>query len=763
MNERRSRPFAFPVPTWPALALAVTLPLASPTALAADSVELHIEPQSLDAALRAFAEQSGVDLLYAPDLIRGRQAEGLSGVHTADEALRRLLAASGIVFERTAGGTYLLLAAENATPRGEVLPNMVVTATRTEREVLDVPASVSVVTAEDIARQHATKPEDLLRSLPGVDLTYMSGAASASIPVLRGLGQSFAGTTTQSLLNGMPIEPLAITRRYLWHLVDPEHIERIEVVRGPSSVLYGPSAMGGVINVITKRGSGDPFAKVNVGGGSHNSRSITASTGGSVGDMDIFLGASTYQTDGFKQLTETPAPWEAWYPSGYTDLAGRDSKEKKLNARVTWWAGENTDISAGVHYFENDGAVLGGHPNYRVEQEGTAFDLGLNHRYSGGQILKAKLALSDMSAPKRTFDENLWYGDGSLALVEYDREDENSISAEVQLELHPLPGNSLTLGSTWWDGKYETTSYDPAGTVTWEGQHKSRTYGVFVQDEHRFDRLSVTIGGRYDVYEHYDFEQNGTTRPDADDSVVTPRVAFNYRLRDKLAIYASAGTAYIPAPNSLKYRGGGIWLDNPDLKPETATSYEVGIKFQSAERLIEGSAALYHTTFKDKIAVAAIGAQQQFQNLGETQVRGLELELDSRVGERWRPFLNYTYTDSEITKNPSNSALEGNETANTPKHKFNVGLAYDSPQSINAQVIGRYVGERYYMDSNADNTRADSHFLVDTKISKTFRYGSGPEWTASFAVNNVFDGTGYGFWYERLDGRNYWLEVGTKF
>lgn len=758
-DQRRPRPHGLKRTI---LALALALPFGVQVALADTAIDFSIGPQPLESALRAFIEQSHVDLLYSPDRVRGLRTGGVTGVHEPADALQLLLVGSGVGVERN-GDAYLLVNAEAVTQRGELLPSIAVTATRTEREVFDVPASVSVVTAEEIERQHAAKPEDLLRSLPGVDVTYMSSPASAGIPILRGLGQSFAGTTTQSLLNGMPVEPLAITRRYLWNLVDPGQIERIEVVRGPSSVLYGPSAMGGVINIITKRGSGEPFARVSAGGGSHNSRSVAASAGGSFGDVDVFLGANTYQTDGFEQLTETPAPWQPWYPSGYTDLAGRDGKEKKVNARLTWWAGENTDVSAGVHYFENEGAVLGGHPNYRVEQEGMAFDVGLNHRYSGGQILKAKLALSDMSAPKRTFDENSWYGDGSLALVAYDREDERSASAEVQLELHPLPGNVLTLGSTWWDGEYKTTEYDPSGAVTWEGQHKSRTYGVFAQDEHRFDRLTATVGGRYDVYEHYGFEQNGATRPDADDSVVTPRVAFNYRLRDELALYASAGTAYIPAPNSLKYRGGGIWLDNPELKPETATSYELGIKFQSAERLIDGSAALYHTTFKDKIAVATVGAQRQFQNLGETQVRGLELELSSRLGDRWRPFFNYTYTDSEITRNPTDPSLEGNETANTPKHKYNLGLAYEGPQSLTAQAVGRYVGERYYQDSNADESKADSHFLVDTKVSKSFRYGSGPEWTASLAVNNVFDGTGYGFWYEKLDGRNYWLEVGARF
>jgi outer membrane receptor protein involved in Fe transport len=82
---------------------------------------------------------------------------------------------------------------------------------------------------------------------------------------------------------------------------------------------------------------------------------------------------------------------------------------------------------------------------------------------------------------------------------------------------------------------------------------------------------------------------------------------------------------------------------------------------------------------------------------------------------------------------------------------------------MTAQAIGRYVGKRYFDDSNADNTEAKSHFLVDLKLSKSFRYDTGPKWTASLSANNLFDKEGYGFWYEELDGRNFWVEFKARF
>jgi outer membrane receptor protein involved in Fe transport len=745
--------------------MALTLVFLPDIVYSRNLIEFSIPPQSLESAIHVFVEQSTVDLLYSPEMVRGLQTDGVNGLNDIESALRILLEGTGIEVERS-GEAYLLVVIGSSPPRDEKLPSISVTATRTEKDVFDVPSSVSLIESTEIERQHISKPEEVLRSVPGLDLIYTAGRASASFPILRGLGQSFAGTTTQTLLNGMPVEPLGITRRYIWYLLEPLSIERIEIVRGPSSVLHGPSAMGGVINIITKNGSGEPFVEASVGAGSHDGQSVTVSLGGSSGHFDLYLSASDYKTDGYIPLTQTPAPWEAWYPAGYVDLEDRDSESKNLNGRLTWWISEETDLSFSAYRFENSGASLGGHPNYRVEQEGNVFDGALTHRFPDGKVIKAKFAYSDMSAPERTFDEFTSGGD-SFDLAYWDREDEKALAVDLQLDLQPIPNNLLVLGGTWWDGEFSFNEYDTAGTEVMNGGHKSLTYGIFVQDEHQFERLTMTLGGRYDVYKHYDYESNGVGITDDDDQVFTPRVAISYRLQKGLALYASAGTAYIPAPNNLKYRVGDMWLNNPGLEPETSISYEAGIKLRNPISGLEANAALYRTLHEDKISVAAVGEQRQFQNLGETRVYGFEFDIRTRLGERWEPFFNYTYTDSQITRNPTNPSLEGNETANTPKHKANIGLLYQTPQLLTAQVMGRYVGKRYFEDSNTEMSEVKNHFLTDLKLSKSFGLvsgtESGPEWTASLAVNNLFDKDAYGFWYERQDGRNFWIELKARF
>ncbi len=662
--------------------------------------------------------------------------------------------------------------AGETTAKDSNQPMITVTAERTEKEALDTPASVSVITADEIARHSAQSPEALLKSEVGVDLAT-TPSASVDRVVLRGIPEGYSGNTTQYLLNGMPVDAVQIsTNRNPWQLVSTSDIERIEVVRGPSSSLYGANAMGGVINIITKRGSGEPFLRMGVETGSHDGQAYSLEAGGSFGDFDIRVSGRDFTSDGYRPILES-----SWGGSDY-DLSGRNSDTRHLNGRLTWWPTENREISAGVYHYENAYNWWGGHPNYRTDSDGTGADFLYSEAFTDTAKLKFKLQTLDSAYDYSSDNSYEDIPEDPLVMEDRYRDEEQATSAELQLEFEPLSNNTLIVGGSYSVGSWELNGEewwsDYPNWTPYSKSNKSKVYSLFIQDEMRLGGgWSLVLGGRYDSYRFYDIEVNGGDRSDIDDSVFNPRVGINYRFNKVASIYASAGTGYIPANPGLIYRSGGRWLDNPDLKPEESTSWETGLKFENAFGWLSGSLALFRTDYKDRITSVMLPGPVgtctgpwcwQYQNIAKLRVDGVELTLKGTVAERWHPFINYTYSDAEIRENPADPLTEGNTPAYVPRHKYNVGLEYEGAQDYLVRVAGRHVSTRYWSDRHFAWTEMDGFFVTDAKFIKRFRSnGNLPAMELSLAVNNIFDEEYSEFQSELADGRNWWLELSAQF
>lgn len=652
------------------------------------------------------------------------------------------------------------------TPKSTQLDEVVVTATKTEASIKDIPASVSVITREDIREKHATRPEELLKGLEGVDGASANAGGFPGNPRLRGLPGTFAGSTTQYLINGLPVEPALISNRQVWMLIPPQAIERIEVVRGPVSALYGPNAAGGVINIITKKGMGTPFVELSSGYGSQPSYRNTVSSGGTVSRFDYMIVGDYYKTEGYKPLPDaasTPAPWRDYYPEGYYDIKKRDSKDQKLYSSFRFRPTDDLELSAGFSYFESEGAWLGGHPNYRWGRRGNTADAGYRQRFSEAFELKAKVLHSSFKN-RSLYDENSMYGDGSLAFDSKDLETETAWDGELQGDIRFVKENTLTLGLSHNRGELKSTSEDNTYTQYDERKVKSTVSALYAQDQHKFGELVVaTLGMRYDQYKFHDDVRNGAAYPNSDDDVFTYRAGARINPSPDTSVYVSAGTAYLPALNNLKFRTGASWIDNPDLKPEKSITYETGVdrKIGSA---VKTKLAVFYTEYVDMISSITTGTQRQYQNVGEVQVKGAEAGVEAVFAEHWRPSLNYTYTHSEITKNPSAPATEGKRPSYTPVHKLNAAITYDNPRIILARIEGRYVGDRYYNNENTPDYRTGGYFVVDAKVSRTFATGDIlKDVTLSLAVNNAFDKHYAEFWFENAEGVNVWAEAALRF
>lgn len=650
---------------------------------------------------------------------------------------------------------------------------IVVTATRTERKENEVPASVTVIDADDIAGRSVESPEALLKNEAGVDLVITAGGVDHV--VLRGVPEGFAGNTTQYLLNGMPVDPVQIAgNRTIWNLISASDIQRMEVVRGPASALYGANAMGGVINIITKRGAGKPFIRGDLEAGSHDGRALGLQGGGSFGDFDLRVSARARHSDGYR-----PNPESSWGGLDY-DLAGRESESSRFNGSLSYWPTETQELAVAFHRYRQDDDWLGGHPNQRSDSDGTSADFLYRNELSDTTRLSFKLltmeSTSDVYADNRYED----IPEDPLVLEDVYEDREYSTSAEFQLDLEPLRNHTLVLGASvsrgTWKFKGRERYNDYPLWSPYSKSSKSRVLALFAQDEIALGRrLRLTLGGRYDRYRFDKIQMDGRDQPDAKESVFTPRAGLRYRLNDTYSLYASGGRGYIPANPGLIYRNGHDWLNNEDLEAERSTSWEVGLNFTGWGGALDGSVALYRTDYKNRITSASVTADgqlctgspcfRQYRNIAAIRAEGAELILNGRIGEHWRPFFNYTLSRAEIRENVAAPETEGKTPAATPRHKLNLGMTYTGSGGVDARVAGRYVSARYWSESNNDSTRLDNFFAVDAKLTQRFRLGGGkrPEMELSLAVNNLFDQT-YPEWRDELaDGRNWWLGIAASF
>ncbi|MFZ2266436.1 MAG: TonB-dependent receptor [Azonexus sp.] len=737
------------------LAVAVLLTCQAGSVLAGPNVSVEIAQQELAPALRQLASQAGVQIVHAADAVGSMKVKAFRGEMSVEQALGRLLQGSGLEFRRD-GDSYVIVAASRAE---QSLNEVVVTATRTERRIDDVPASISVITTKDIASQRPTVISDLLRNIEGVDVSNTASLAGSESVMLRGIGGSYGGSTSQVLLDGMPLESPITGIHYGMKTLAVQDVERIEVVRGPASALYGPSAVGGVVNLMSKRWQGAPGAEVQIGGGSHGSTLVSGAVGGAWDVADFRLSVSDYRTDGY---VAQPKP-DRW---GTRDLGARDGTDKKFALTGGLRPSENQEVTFGIRHSDIESAWLGGHPNYRIHARLESYDLGYRAEIGDWAVVKARYRKLQQKA-RAFFDADAYMANGDLSLAEFDNRTDSSDSIDLQADLRLARNNVLSLGYSYGQGKYTTTAdYTGAflGFPAEQTSSKSELTGLFIQDEHRFsEALSVLLGGRWDHYRFFGDSRDGVaTGKNSSDNVFNPRVGVRYRLTEAASVYATAGTAYVPALNSLKFRSGGVWLDNVGLKPETSASYELGANYRYGP--VTTCAAIYHTDYTDKIEVITVGAQRQFSNVSKVAVNGLEFAMEGSFSGGWHPYVNYTYTDSKIEENPGDLLTEGKRLQRVSPHKLNLGVTYAPSDSWYGRISGRHVAAYYFNDQNTADARNPAHFVADAKIGVNLPTGGfARKLELSLAINNLFDKRYGEQQYEYLDGRNIWLGLNARF
>lgn len=691
-------------------------------ALAEDKA-ITITAQDMPSALHSLASQTGIQLLFTADELKNIQAKEISGSMSVEEALNRLLEGTNYTYRATGSGTYVLQRKGAALMLNEVT----VTATRTERNVADVPASVSVLTAKKLKTKNRQNVYDALRDEEGLDFNEQPGVAHQVIPVIRGVGGSFAGSTTQVLVDGIPHD--SMSSNLMGHgglnFTAMQDVERIEVVRGPASALYGPSTVGGVINVIPKRWKGEPGVELEGSYGSHNTITAGVATGVAKERFDIRVSGYKAQTDGFVAI---PVP-NTW---GQVDAGPRDWKDNKFGLMAGFRPADNQEITLNVQTYATRSAVLGGRPNYRQDMDGQSISLGYHADLGDATRIKTVYRATDLK--QQTVTDNWAYGTpGDMSVANNYGRFTKATKLLVQADMRLSGNNQLTMGYGHDTGDYEDSDTD-VGMPTMTRGSKDKVDALFVQDEHKLDTVTLLGGVRYD---HLDFSpdtvdgvpKNGSGSVD---NVISPRLGARFHLSESTSMYASFGTAYMPALNGYKFVQPSVTrVDNPDLKSETSTTYEVGMN--SSMEGVALRTSLYRTNYKDKITLGIDPATtfNQWQNVAVRRVTGVEIALEGDLSGGWKPYVNYSYTKAE---DQETAGAEFKQATRVSPRKLNLGVTYEPNDVWSATLNGRAVSDMYFNNLTAAQ-HTGGYFIADAKVSATLP-GNG-KWEIFGACNNL--------------------------
>ena len=595
-------------------------------------------------------------------------------------------------------------AAQVATDTARIEP-VVVTATRNPLAIGDLPASVTVLQGADLRARGVTSVTDALREVPGVAVARSGSFQGVTSVFTRG-GQS---SYTKILVDGVPMnQPGGF---FDWSTLTTDNVERIEIVRGPSSVVWGSDAVTGVVNVITRSGRG-------------GARMMAAARGGTYGTVDGEAQVSHSST------AATYSVGVAHHHSNGIYDFNNSNGATVLSARADAAINEKTDGSFSVRYSDNvahyptDGA---GAP---VDSNAfsTASQLALNAKLT--RKLTSKLSLLGAVAASTHdggTDDAITQGGSSFSqtLNQITRR-----SAELRGVGSIGGGSILTVGGQVEEQSQRQHSQSTFGASVFSAKrHNSAAFAELVNTT---SKTTATIGGRVDDSEA--FGAFGTFRIAAQADVVR-----SARAR------ASAGTAFRePAFNEQFTTSAAFSRGNPDLEPEHTTSWEIGASYGDAVRL---QATWFDQRFVDMIEYtgAVVAPAPNYVNIAEATARGLEVELNHPPVHGVFFDLSFTKVDTKVVRASStagtSSLAEGLPMPRRPRMTGSARVGYTGFARLRSDVVVSYVGKRDDIDFGtfARDTLPD-YALVDLSSEYALPTRAGrPAIALTFRAANLFD------------------------
>jgi len=775
MNRLLTRPAPL------ALALALVFGTASASAqsgAAGTPMQIRIGAQPLASALNDWARQTRLQLAVQQDVVAGRTAPAVSGQLSPRQALERLLAGSGlfgrfegniVTVERQAAssGTTLGAITVTATTARETATSPVIgyvaqrsaTGTKTDTPLIETPQSISVVTSDFIEATGALRLKDALAYTPGINVSPWGADSRFDWTIIRG----FDAQTPGYYLDG-----LQLRNNNGWAIWQTENYgtERIEVLRGPSSVLYGQTGPGGMINVVSKRPTEEPLRELQLQLGDHSRRQVAGDFSGPVdADGKLLYRFTGLVRDARLEGSGLPndrvflAPSLTWKPSGDTSLTLlshylriRDGSSYGSFPEVgTLLPNPNGRFSPktyvgepGFDHFNQDQWMVGYLLDHRVNDTWT---LRQNVRYGSIKVdyrqvyNQADFAVVNPDDPAdpanfRVLNRFPFGSKESARLLTIDNQ------AQARLKLGDWQ-HTVLFGVDHQRSRNDQRTYN-AGTVSgidgydpvythdvvpgdpwFDARTRLVQTGAYLQDQVKWGDWVATLGGRYDsATATLDSHTDGSSTRISDHKF-TSRAGLVYLHPSGWAPYLSYSESFSPTAT----------IDpetNTPLKPETGRQYEVGVRYQPVDSKSRYSAAIFDLRRKNYITYTPDFLPKQ---TGEILVRGLELEAAFQPVKRMNVIAAYTYTPKAIVTASSTPSEIGKQMQAVSRNQLSAWTDYRFESGFRVGLGTRFMGSnRGYQESAA--AKVPSYTVFDALVGYELQH-----WSLALNLRNLTNKT----------------------
>ncbi|MBB0354371.1 ferrichrome porin FhuA [Escherichia coli] len=667
-------------------------------------------------------------------------------------------------------------------PAATIAARQSATGTKTDTPIQKVPQSISVVTAEEMALHQPKSVKEALSYTPGVAVGTRGASNTYDYLIIRGFAAD--GQSQNNYLNGLKLQG----NFYNDAVIDPYMLERAEIMRGPVSVLYGKSSPGGLLNMVSKRPTTEPLKEVQFKAGTDSLFQTGFDFSDALDDDGVYsyrltglARSANAQQKGSEEQRYAIAPAFTWRPDDKTNFTFLSYFQNEPETGYYGWLPKEgtveplpngkrlpTDFNEGAKnntYSRNEKMI-----GYSFDHEfNDTFTVRQNLRFAQNKVSqKSVYGYGMCSDPLYTKDQEALKASPCLSIPQsqwghtltrqyvIDNEKLENFSVDTQLQSKFATGSvdhTLLTGVDFMRMRNDIDSwFGYAGSVAPSdiynldrsdfdfGAHpnpsgpyrvllKQKQTGLYVQDQAQWDKVLVTLGGRYDWADQSSFNRDYGNKSERDDKEFTWRGGVNYLFDNGVTPYFSYSESFEPASQTDA---------NGDLfAPSKGKQYEVGVKYVPEDRPIVVTGALYQLTKTNNLMADPKGSLFSVEG-GEIRARGVELEAKAALSASVNVVGSYTYTDAEYT---TDTTYKGNTPAQVPKHMASLWADYtffDGPLSgLTLGTGGRYTGSSY--GDPANSFKVGSYTVVDALVRYDLARVGMAGSNVALHVNNLFD------------------------